>query len=501
MTRKTHQPNSSGRTILLVDDNPDYLEATRRLLEREGHRVLAVPGGASALSLLRHEAVDLLLLDYFMPAMTGEEVVAELRHFNPHVQVILQTGYATERPPRELLQRLDIQGYVDKSEGPEKLLLWVDVGLKAAYAMQLLHKSRQGLRYILDATPSLHKLQPLGDLLQGILWQVSGLLGAVNTFLAVRPEEDSLASSGSAFENSLLVMIEEDMELVIRASTGRFESLDQKELTVANDARETIREVLGRGEIAVQGDMTVVPLRVGDLTLGVIYLDRPVAETRDIELLQVFANQAAVAIQNAQLYEMATLDPLTGVYVRRFFEQWLLRDLRAAFRGRQPVSLLMVDVDGLKQINDSVGHVVGDRLLAMVGKVLRQVTRGSDIVGRYGGDEFVILLPQTRAEDAQRLGDRILNALGDKRVGEDQGVPVRGSIGLSALEPHRFADGEIPRPLPAGYFQEVGSMLVQWADEALYRAKRAGGERVCRGVEADWLALRSNGSAPAKDAG
>src|SRR5207237_9500123 len=141
------------------------------LLEREGHTVPTATNGAEALAILPQQKVDLLLLDYFMPGMTGEQVVAEVRKFDPFVQVILQTGYASEQPPRELLHRLNIQGYYDKSEGPDRLLLWTDVGLKAAYTVQLLHKSRQGLRYILDVTPELHRIQQLHDLLQGILLQ------------------------------------------------------------------------------------------------------------------------------------------------------------------------------------------------------------------------------------------------------------------------------------------------------------------------------------------
>ena len=186
MTRK-HQrtEHSSGHTLLIVDDSQAYLDGARLLLEGEGHQVFCARSGLEALELLRQQSVDLLLLDYFMPGMTGEEVIAQLRTFNPHIQVVLQTGYAKEHPPRELLKRLDIQGYYDKSEGPEKLLLWTDVGLKAAYTVQALTKSRQGLRYILNATPEMHRVQPLTDLLQGILWQVAGLLGAVNSFLAV----------------------------------------------------------------------------------------------------------------------------------------------------------------------------------------------------------------------------------------------------------------------------------------------------------------------------
>lgn len=118
MTRKSNTPGPSGYTLLLVDDNAEYLQAARLLLEREGHVVMCASNGSEALTRLREQKIDLLLLDYYMPGMTGEEVVTQLRQFNPLVQVILQTGYASEQPPRKLLRRLEIQGYYDKTEGP-----------------------------------------------------------------------------------------------------------------------------------------------------------------------------------------------------------------------------------------------------------------------------------------------------------------------------------------------------------------------------------------------
>jgi len=130
MTRKAKAPEVSGYTILLVDDSLEYLEATRSMLEREGHAVLIAENGPDALSILKHQKVDLLLLDYYMPSMTGEEVVLKLRRVDPLIQIILQTGYAGEQPPHELIYRLDIQGYYDKSEGPEKLLMLVKMGLQ-----------------------------------------------------------------------------------------------------------------------------------------------------------------------------------------------------------------------------------------------------------------------------------------------------------------------------------------------------------------------------------
>lgn len=489
MARKTNIGPASGHTLLLVDDNDDYVEASRRLLEREGHRVLTASNGEAALAMLRAHVVDVLLLDYYMPGMTGEEVVAELRTFNPYVQVILQTGYASEQPPRAMLRRLDIQGFYDKSEGPEKLLLWTDVGLKIAYTVQMLQKSRQGLRYILDVTPDLHKIQPLDDLLQGILWQVAGLLGAAHTFLAVLPD-GAEANRPSSETDGFLAMLEEDTELTIRASTGRFSGQRIVDSCLEPERLQTVREVLQKSETRIVESTTVVPLCVGALTIGIIYLDRSTTLERDIELLHLFANQAAVAIKNVQLHAMATLDPLTGVYVRRFLEQSLLREVRGAFRSRQPLAVVMMDIDGMKRINDTAGHLAGDQALTILGKLLRQSVRGSDVVGRYGGDEFVLVLPQTDAEGAVRVGERFLRSLHDKAVLGPQGpIPLKSSVGVTVLEPHEFDLETIPRPVPHAYFQAMVLAVIQRSDEALYQAKRVGGHQISVQAATTWVAF------------
>ena len=138
MTGRRHV-EPTGRTILVVDDQVDTLASVRMLLEREGHRVLTGEGGSAALALLGVEPVQLALVDYFMPVMSGEELIRRVRVRDSLVQIVLQTGYAGEKPPREMLRRLAIQGYHDKSDGPDRLLLWVDVALKAYDQLAQLH--------------------------------------------------------------------------------------------------------------------------------------------------------------------------------------------------------------------------------------------------------------------------------------------------------------------------------------------------------------------------
>src|SRR3989442_226556 len=136
--RSTRSP--TGHTILAVDDQQDSLVSVRNLLEREGQRILTAESGEQALVVLKTTEVDLMIVDYVMPRMNGAQLVRAVRAFDPFVQIILQTGYAGEEPPRVMLAELDIQGYHDKADDPERLLLWVDVALKAHGLLETLRE-------------------------------------------------------------------------------------------------------------------------------------------------------------------------------------------------------------------------------------------------------------------------------------------------------------------------------------------------------------------------
>ncbi len=273
---------------------------------------------------------------------------------------------------------------------------------------------------------------------------------------------------------------------MIQAATGKFNRGKEATEYFSESELKELHAVLKEKRIHINQEKTIIPLVIGDESFGCIYLDQPVYAPQDVELLQVFANQAALAIQNATLYEMATLDPLTGVFVRRVFDRWLLRDLHTNFRDQTMLTLLMIDVDGLKAINDSAGHLVGDKALTAVGRVLMKATRSTDFVSRYGGDEFAILLSNTPVEKAKKLGERILSLLREEVI-EDKGkrFPLRASIGICCLKPHMLKQEEIPCQNITAYFENTAELLVKKADEMLYVSKSKGGENV-HAAEISW---------------
>jgi diguanylate cyclase (GGDEF)-like protein len=152
---------------------------------------------------------------------------------------------------------------------------------------------------------------------------------------------------------------------------------------------------------------------------------------------------------------------LTGFYNHRFLHERLGEEVVRSQRGRRPLSVLMLDLDDFKLVNDTFGHLFGDRVLTWTGEVIRATLRASDIPARYGGDEFAIILPETDAEEASQVAGRIIAAFRDHAFkGEQRGpVPIGTSIG-SATFP---GDGR------------SATDLIAAADRALYRVKHGGG--------------------------
>jgi diguanylate cyclase (GGDEF)-like protein len=184
-------------------------------------------------------------------------------------------------------------------------------------------------------------------------------------------------------------------------------------------------------------------------------------------LLESLALQIAAALQNAHLYELAMVDGLTGLFMRRYFDARIEEEIERSKRYGTAFSVVMMDVDDFKSLNDTHGHLIGDRVLRGIANVVKSQMRGVDTAARYGGEEIAVILPRTEMVNAYNVGERIRGAIAELRITTDgdpaQSLRVTASFGIAAYPESKATDGED---------------LVRRADRALYRAKKTGKNRV-----------------------
>lgn len=200
-----------------------------------------------------------------------------------------------------------------------------------------------------------------------------------------------------------------------------------------------------------------LPLKYRDDLLGVLSLQSLREHSfsqQDVLTLQSLADQIAIALHNAREYQLALdqaiTDGLTGLKTHRYFMEALDREWRRSDRNTRPFSVIMMDLDGFKQVNDQGGHLEGDRVLAVVASLLDARSRQSNVVARYGGDEFAILMPETDTEQAEALAERLRVAL--EADGFLRAHGVTASIGIATFPDHGLTPEEILRVADCGMY-------------------------------------------------
>jgi len=300
----------------------------------------------------------------------------------------------------------------------------------------------------------------LPSVLQTTVNEVGRALGALHSALSVEGEHGQAslttsyfreAGAGEAQQTELL----SDLEAVGARLRGRSKTFVQDGSSVAGESD--------------QRPVAAVPVIYRERMMGVLMVTsddtRHVWQDNELLLMRTVADQVAVAVNHARLFlqvqHQALTDGLTGCFNRRFFEIQLERDLHLATRLRQPVSLIMLDIDYFKRVNDTYGHDAGDVALRMIAQAIREELRGVDTAARYGGEEFAVILPQAGPEGAMAVAERLRARIESTSV---SGVGcVTASLGVATFPLHASSR----------------DLLVTTADRALYQAKRTGRNRVC----------------------
>jgi len=227
-----------------------------------------------------------------------------------------------------------------------------------------------------------------------------------------------------------------------------------------------------KDELNERSSFLSIPLKYKSDIYGVINFGRTGTSgfsLNDVKMMTLVANQVALAIANAKLYtrtrELSVTDELTGVHNRRHFQQMLQMEWKRAVRFERELSVVMLDIDHFKEYNDTYLHVEGDRVLKRIGSILRNNLREVDTVARFGGEEFVLLLPSTDKVGAQAVAEKVRHLLEKERFVTEKGEPTRvvtisGGIATYPCDVQTIED------------------LIDHADIALYKAKTEGRNRV-----------------------
>ena len=491
--------NPSGKPrILIVDDEVGIREILADIVRLEGYTVDPAGCGQEALDLCAHNEYDFALLDIRLPDMSGLDILRRIKQDHADCEVSMLTGDDDLRTAIEAL-RLGAYDYMVKPlPNVDIALLAISRALErrrmADQQRQLLNelgRTTQDLEHAnreLEAQRrrQLRSINYVGKALSSA-WQRQDIVQVLIQSMLELIDAD--AAAALLLEGPIA-----DAPWAMFGGRKRLNSLATQPLLDAllaalpadvRPAREQVgceampEQHSSEDDEAPWQRCEIARLEVHSQIRGVAVFashnPEPLSED-SLGLFEILVTQATVALENARLFaqaqRLATRDELTGLYNRRHFLELLEREISRAERYDQPMAVIMIDIDGgnrdnlgLKAINDTYGHQAGDTLLKTVGNFLYENIRRADVVARYGGDEFVLLAPQTGSEKAPALAARLCRELREESfVVAGLTLHITVSVGIAS-----FRRG-------AGY---DAATMIHLADQAMYCAKERGGDQIC----------------------
>ncbi len=446
---------SRGR-ILVVDDDQFYQEFCSTVLSDAGYMVRTTFTGEEALELLKGDGFEVMLADMVMPGMDGMDLLERAKQTQPDLDVIIMTGYASVETAVKTLKS-GASDYLTKPLNPEELKITVKRTLE--------------LRHLFDENSELKNLLTLYETCQRLnsCMEIERLYG-----LSLDAIMQGLR--GDAGMASFRISQDDDFELNSYRGMEEDEARSLLDYLLHNDLAQMPEHVINLDLNGTAGENTplhflrirsaiILPFPILGKLEGMIMIfkkdPKDSFDLMDMGSARFIAEQVSLSLENALRYNEAQrlifIDDLTSLFNTRYLDLNLQNEIKRAKRNKSHLSLLFIDLDFFKDVNDNYGHLVGSKVLVKMADILHSCLRDIDIVVRYGGDEFIVLLTETDCAGAEKVAERIRDTVENYTfdVRPDLNLRLTCSVGISTFPDD--ADNKTD--------------LINLADKAMYRGK------------------------------
>ncbi len=442
-------------SILIVDDDKLMLEQCVDMLVDLDVDIFLATSGKEALEIVSNRKIDVIALDLVLPDLTGDIVMENVKMRSPNTDVIIMSAFATVESVIKMMRK-GIFDYIKKPIVAEEFRFII---LKCLRERQIIEENKKLKEYV--------TIYELGKML-------------TSTLELSKVYDNILVLFDNFLKDALVVVLNRDVEveLEVKAFKGfeRNEIIEIKDslFNLAEQPDKTACEEVFPNNIFVydlarlnklknvnKKKLIAIPIEKGLEVNGYVYVFADEILPEKAEILGFIKEQINLAIENSLRYlnaqEMAYIDELTKVYNIRYLYVALDNEIKRAERFGTFLSILFIDLDYFKKVNDTYGHLVGSRLLIEIASEIKKSVRGIDFVVRYGGDEFVVICTETGVDLATKVAERIRRRIEERIFFKEEGLNIKitASIGVATYPVHSSHKTE----------------LIDLADKAMYKGK------------------------------
>jgi two-component system cell cycle response regulator len=445
--------------VLIAEDSTVARKLLERNLQQLGYEVVAAEDGAKAWDAYQHAPTPIVITDWEMPHLNGVELCRAIRqHPSEHYTYLMMLSARGQKEDK--LQALDAgaDAFLSKPLDIAELQANLRVAERILKAEADLQAQKQQLQDLNEELASQNEqLQHSYRLIEHANRRFSELFENVPVACFTIDLEGNIHEWNLAAQQLYGYTKEEVLFQPFYAKVFKGAS--------ASRLHEMLQRVLQGGVLTgiesedydSEGNLHYVLRSAFPIRNPNREVVGAIVSVVDVTYRVEYENQLKAL--NQRLQSLAVTDGLTGLHNHRAFQDYLEEQFQTAMRNKQPLALILMDVDHFKQYNDTYGHQAGDEVLRQVAQILQANVREGDFVARYGGEEFVVVLPRTDSESAVAVAERLREAV---QSAEWQLRPVTGSFGVASIRPD----------------METRQELIESADQALYQAKKNGRNRV-----------------------